>query len=270
MLRLALEIPTSMLERWTPLTDLDFILAHKVLQDTKYAEHFLNRPPGRELILDNSTHEFATKDPLTGKYTAGQPLSLSLLEKASKMCRADYLIAPDVVNEEIDVAQYRRNKLWALAAITAFRREGSSTKIATVLCGHTEETRNDYLAEIVSDMLCFTFHDSRRLEWWEDFVDNEEAFLRYERIHILGVSTLDEMQRWYQISEDNPSMNFSIDTTKAVKWGAQGKKIDTLQSLRGGPIDARAVLELEHFTDEQIECVEYNIMVLKKICSGLV
>lgn len=243
-----------MLDRWTPLTDLDFILAHKVLQDPKYARHFLHRPKGRELILDNSTHEF------------GKPLPLSDLHTAAELVNADMLIAPDIVNETMSLEQYRLNIQWMQDTIMEFA--GTKTLIAGVLCGHSKRHRDEYLDQTgLLDVLCFTFHDSHRLTWYHDF-EQHDSFHTFKRVHVLGVSSLDEMERWYEISERYPGCDMSIDTTKAVKWGAQGKKIDTLKSLRGGPIDAKAVLELDTFSEEQIQCVEYNIEVLKKVCTG--
>lgn len=254
MLRLALEIPTSMLERWTPLTDLDFILAHKVLKDPSYASFFAGRKKGRELILDNSTHEF------------GVPLPLESLRAACQLVNASILIAPDIVNEQITPVQYRQNIEWMNQTVEAFLSE--SVAIGGVLCGITKKERDHYIDESsMLDVLCFTFHDHRRLQWYADFEQHSD-FHTFKRVHVLGVSTLDEMRRWYDISEKYPGCNMSIDTTKAVKWGAQGKEIDKLATLRGGPIDAKAVLEIEHFTAEQIACVEYNIGVLKRICNG--
>lgn len=256
MLRLALEIPTSMLRQWTALTDLDFILAHKVLADDEYASFFRERPIDRELILDNSTHEF------------GHPIPLSDLRKSAELCRADIVIAPDIVNEQIDEAQYRQNLQWLRECGAEFK--GTGYILASVLCGLTPEQRTFY-ADVATEhagVMCFTFHDRHRLQWFDEFRQNPE-FMLWDRIHILGVSSIDEMREWVRISDSYPSHDFSIDTTKAVKWGAQLKEIDKLESLRGGPIDAKAVLELKEFTPQQIECVEYNIDFLKKVCRGI-
>src|SRR5262245_1236135 len=47
MIRYSMEIPTSRLTDWSPLCDLDFVLAHKVLEDKSYADFFANRPRDR-------------------------------------------------------------------------------------------------------------------------------------------------------------------------------------------------------------------------------
>lgn len=89
-MKLSLEIPTAYLRDFTPLTDLDFALAHKVLENQEYANFYLDRAKGRELILDNSMHEI------------GKPLSVAELEEAAKRCNADYVIAPDQLGEPED------------------------------------------------------------------------------------------------------------------------------------------------------------------------
>lgn len=261
MLRLALEIPTAMLPRWTNprYTDLDFILAHKVLADKDYADYFRTRPQGRELILDNSTHEF------------GRPLPMEDLRRAAELVKCDFIIAPDIVNEQMTEQQYFKNLDWLRRTYFGMNVRGAA--IGGVLCGNTEESRLHYAdcfdvyGGLLNGMLCFTFHHRDRLQWWHEYRGSRENVMMVKRIHVLGVSTLDEMVEWFHISEENPHCNFSIDTTKAVKWGVQLKHIDRLESLRGGPIDAKAVLELPDFTAEQIEVTEHNIQVLRNICT---
>lgn len=260
MIDLSMEIPTSQLRRWTPRTELDFVLAHKALKDASYARFFRQRPKSRRAILDNSTHEF------------GRPLAMGDLEAAAKLVRADYVVAPDIVNASMTAEAVNQNVRWVDQTLETV---GQNYMTAAVLCGLDEVSIRHYLSRFSHEvaMLCFTFHNPYRLQWWKilaefNDADNEDS-LPYDRVHLLGVSSLEELRAWVEISEKNPDVHFSVDTSKPLKWGAQLRKLDEIDgSLQGGQIKSKEVLELEDWTDAQIECVEHNIDVLRKVCRG--
>jgi len=182
----------------------------------------------------------------------------------------------------LEYKQYWQNVDWMKETYQALST-AQGTELAAVLCGPRRQDRDDYVCAAMgrAPMLCFTFHDSHRLEWWSEFTRNRH-FWWWRRVHILGVSTFDELKRWVEISEHFNDILFSVDTTKAVKWGYQCKSFDLKDwsmtedfhrrddpsSLRGGPIDAKKVLELDDWNDEQVQCVEYNIKTLKDLCWG--
>lgn len=260
MLRLSLEVPTAKLEEWSPLLDLDFVLAHKVLKDCVYAKHFAQRPKGREVILDNSTHEF------------GAPIPFQDLTRAVGLVRADTVIAPDIVSvETADDRQFWQNIMWARMCREHMQRE--PCKVAGVFCGHTPDHRRFYMeaAHLLNlDMICFSFHIPQRLEWWEEFAAHEK--FRRKRVHILGMISLRETMKWVEISERHPAINFSFDTCKPTKLGVQGILMENLpfdQNLRGGEVNSKAVLDMEHLTPEQDDCCRKNIEFLKTVCHGV-
>lgn len=260
MLKLALELPTSKLNNWSPLLDLDFVLAHKVLQDENYADFFAMRDYPREVILDNSTHEF------------GKPLPWNQLVHACNLIQANYLIAPDIVpaitDGKVTKEQFRQNLEWLEQACRVL--DNSSTLVAAVMCGNNFDEVDEYLYLVKSlsvDMLCFTFHNSHRLNWWHLFRDHE-AFTTPSRIHLLGMHTEAELKIWVKLSGAYPQFDFSFDTSKPLKFGVQGKRLDDVADLRGGPVRSKEVLELTEFTEKQIEDCEYNIKYLKAICRG--
>lgn len=253
MIKLSLEIPTSRLKEWVPLTDLDFVLAHKVLSNDAYAEFFSARDARRELILDNSTHEF------------GRPLNMSQLKTAAEKVHADYVIAPDIVTPDLTVLQYKQNLKW----LKECAREMPNFAIGAVLCGHSKQERDAYVdtATKYAKMMCFTFHDPRRLDWWRDFTFHP-SFPTWGRVHILGVSTLDELRRWETISEQFQRIVFSVDTCKPLKLGVLGMRLQDVPVLRGGKTRSKEILDLEKFSPEQIGVIEYNIEYLRHICRG--
>lgn len=262
MLKLALELPTAKLNNWAPLLDLDFVLAHKVLQDPNYAEFFRLRNPQREVILDNSTHEF------------GKPLPFAELEKACRAVQANYLIAPDIVpaatEGKVTTEQFQQNLRWLTETAEYLDSSTTATGIAAVLCGNDVDEIDDYLDLCVQhsvDVLCFTFHNPNRLEWWHLFVEHD-AFFTIDRIHLLGMHTEEELKKWVEISEEHEGLDFSFDTSKPLKFGVQKELLENVKNLRGGPVRSKEVLELTEFTEDQVRCCEENIRYLKAICRG--
>jgi hypothetical protein len=241
MIRFTTEAPPCLLPELRPLTDLDFALAHKVLTDSVYTEFYANRPVGRELILDNSVHEL------------GEPLLSADLLRASKLVHADFVIAPDRIDDPE----------WTLEQYTLLRRTAYTTdaEVVGVLCGDTPEIRSRLLDVMWwSDMLCLPYRKPR-LEWWEEL-----PRLR-SRIHLLGVSTLDELRSWTQIARDYPDTEFSIDTAKPIKAALLGRRFDDGSSLRS-LFPQREFLELQSMTFEQERLARENIISLLHILRG--
>lgn len=264
MIGLAQEVPTSMLAQWTPLSDLDFILAHKVLEDKEYAEFFLMRDSSRELILDNSYHEL------------GFALSNSDLLEAAIRCRADYVIAPDRVG---DCVYNLQQFLQARQVLKGF-------KIAVVMTGTPSEIidpkdekvyreeRDQFLYEVRdADMLCCTFKEKHRYDW---FVE-ASMHKMFRRVHLLGVDSLEELDLWRKWSAGRRQYRLSVDTGKALKWALRGKKLDQLDSLRTNVETTRKGLQSDaslhilsvprkDVTLEVDELFRHNVKVLKLVC----
>lgn len=255
MIGLAQEIPTSMLATWSPLADLDFILAHKVLEDDAYAEFFRCRDARRELILDNSYHEL------------GYPLELSDLLEAAERCRADYVIAPDRIG---DAEHNCRMFLKAKQVLAGYG-------VAVVMTGADDSTprdRDNFLVNVKhADMLCCTFKQPLRHPWYST---SHVARTHFKRVHLLGVSSLEELSLWAHTALWHPVIEFSVDTGKALKWALRGKKLDELESLRsnaetttlGQPSEAsQHILGISEEVALGADAVfRHNVEVLKRVC----
>lgn len=255
-IRLSMELPTPFLKQWTSLTDLDFILAHKVLEDKDYAEFFRRRnvPIDRELILDNSYHEL------------GEPLALSDLLEAALRCNADYVVAPDKVGDlEFNASQFEE----AQKVLAGF-------KIAVIMTGTTEGSqreREEFLFRVrEADMLCHTFKSPLRLEWFQ----RSGLAHRWYRQHLLGVSELSELREWATQARNDVRV-WSVDTGKPLKWALRGKKLDELDSLRLSPrtttlgeasIESQKILSVSEseITPEVQELFYHNVKVLREAC----
>lgn len=239
MIAFSMEMPTSQLSAWKDLVDLDFVLAHKVLEDKAYAEFFRERG-ARELILDNSMHEL------------GKPLPIADLVRAARLCRATHVIAPDQLGQpEWNLEQFQ-------ATFKAFARE--ETTVAVALAGRTHEERQRYIrATRNASMLCLPYRENR-VDW---FFDHRHAIeLLHTRVHLLGVSDLSELSHFERLSRSS-EISWSVDTSKPVKWGLEGYSLVGLPSLRGAPISSKDLLDLSAVSPAQDACVRGNVQQLR-------
>jgi hypothetical protein len=237
MIQLAVELPTSMLGMSYMSTDLDFAVAHQVLEDPTYAKHFAERPKGRELILDNSVHEL------------GESIGIQPLLTAADLVRADYLISPDRMDDPLWTAeQFHRLNAW---------RHG--LKIAAVLTGNTPAERSVFLKSVQgADMLCLPYR-RQRLAW---FVEQAPAFFR---VHLLGVSELPELLMWKAFAS---GLRLSVDTSKPAKHGLLGQRLPLQRSLRHAPMTSASLLNFRDATAQQTTDVAFNISYLRELLHG--
>lgn len=242
-----MEVPTKYLSAWSPLCQLDFVLAHKVLEDEEYARFFRNRPAGRELILDNSVHEL------------GETLPVKDLVRAAELCRADTVIAPDRLGDAVfNLQQYH-------LMCSYF----PTMMIGVVLAGKDRQQRRAFLSEVANcGMICLPFKEDR----WTWYNENREQIHRFYRQHLLGVNTLSELRLFNAVVSSQQRIfgthivNWSMDTTKALKWGIDYQMIDRLKSVRGGR-HAKAWLEFDdELSPAQHEFIQHNVGVLRACC----
>lgn len=86
MIKLAFEIPTSCLPRFSKMTNYDFALTHLVEKDEIYAKFYLSQSEkGRWIMLDNSVFEL------------GVAVEYARIIAAANKIKAHCVIAPDVL-----------------------------------------------------------------------------------------------------------------------------------------------------------------------------
>lgn len=252
MIRLAMELPTCALERWSETyTDLDFVLAHKVLEDNAYAEFFRRRSPKRELILDNSYHEL------------GVPMSMKDLSEAANRVQATFVIAPDKTGD----------LPFTSMAYAEARLAMPQRKLAVVYVPTDAQTPDEHEQFLISvrdaDMLCCTFKNPKRFEHYKNNVYTK----MWHRVHLLGCAELAEISLWALYAHLHPH-SISLDTGKPLKWALRGEKLDELVSVRfdaksteaGAPSDvSQKLLDTpeSEFTEDVTKLFEHNVRILR-------
>ena len=240
MIKLAMEIPTSHLATWSPLTDFDFALAHKVLEDPAVARFYAERSGSRELILDNSMHEL------------GYPLPVKELARAADLCRADYVIAPD------QLKQPDQNLAWFEDTVNEI---AGHHKVAVVHCGPTPGIRQKYFTRVAAraDMLCLPFRENRML-WWAEIDRQQLDFPCLRRVHLLGVNDLAELYVFARLSMRDAE--WSVDTSKPIKWAIEDRHIGDGFDIRGAKTTSHALLDAK-LTTPQVALMIRNLEHLR-------
>jgi hypothetical protein len=111
-------------------------------------------------------------------------------------------------------------------------------------------------------MLCLPYREPR-LDWWQELPPPQ--MLPWWRIHLLGVSTLEEAKAWGKIARAEEELTFTIDTGKPLKAAIVGRRLDDGRSLRSIPVSSKDLLNLTDLTDDQIGYTTTNIALLRGI-----
>jgi hypothetical protein len=246
MIRMSLEVPSAYLQWWSPFCDMDFVLAHKVLEDKTYAGYFASRPTSRELLMDNSLHEL------------GHPLPIADLLEAARRCKADTIIAPDKLGEP------EWNEKSFQETLTTI---GGEFSVGVSMAGRSSAERKNYLRNVSSASMLLLPYREDRLMWYHE---NKATILRqWKRIHLLGVNELSELRSFVEIARETPLIDWSVDTGKCVKHGVELRRIDdNAGTLRGAKLASSDLLNLDNLTEAQVRAVEQNIRILKSVCTA--
>jgi len=248
-MRLAMEIPKPFLHNLTSLTDLDFTLAHLILEDDEYRQFYTNQAEiGRFVIMDNSFHEL------------GHPLSPEELKQAASLSKPNIIIAPDKLGD------YR----FGMEAFHATRNIlPRHQKIAFVLAGASPSERAEMFMKLKdhADMICFPFR-APRLEWFLDLTRKIPDHIKWPpRIHLLGVNELNELSAFRQAFNTFgvPHNRLSVDTAKPIKFGLLGHKLTaSIQTLRGLPATEKIISGFAGDIQAAYPDIVYNVAYLRK------
>jgi hypothetical protein len=251
VIELAMEIPRLLLDDLSPLCDFDFCLAQEVINDEEYAKYYHQAPnntvwdgetPGqREVFMDNGFHEL------------GRPLSSHELLDASKKINPTYVVAPDMIDD----------LPWTFKHYEICQKvfKDSKTTVIPVLTAAPELDQKSFIMNTQdAPILCLPFRRPR-LSWLRFHADTIAKY--FDRIHLLGVSELEELVAMAQLCQEIP-LQVSVDTGKPVKWGLMGNRFNELTSLRHAPIHSSKMATIESITDMQRSNIYWNIAYLRR------
>lgn len=238
-MKLCMEIPVAHLSDLSPLCEMDFALAHMVLDHRRYASFY--REMGerkREVILDNSFHEL------------GVPLSPIELRLAAREIKPTVVVAPDKLGE--------RTWNWEQWEETVEVMKGEFP-VGIVVTGNEPHLRAQFISAALSrgcSWFFWPFKEAREV-WLKESL---HLFSRVKvRHHLLGVSSLSELRIIRGMFEER-GIHGSVDTSKPIKFGQKLKRFEPGIELRGiGPLRMDAVL-----TGEELACTYYNIAYLRR------
>lgn len=247
-MKLALECPTSMLNDIQPLADFDWILAHLLLGDDKYAEYYSQST--RYKVLDNSVNELLS------------PVNLGYLRDAARLVDPNLIVAPDYLGDS--------GSTW-FALKESIRMFGKE-KVFPVIQGSTLGDVSDLLEKILSldlgriavpyDIL------STREATPEEMASNRTRVVHsievkvpigFE-IHLLGFTTINELSRY------GKGWVKSIDTGVPVMMGQKGYRLDK-NRLVDKKQPTMSIMERTTSVDPEFskQTIYYNIAYLRKL-----
>lgn len=246
-MKLGLELPTKHLDLFTPLTDMDFVLAQNVLDDEDYARFYekSSMRTGRLTILDNGFHEM------------GAPLPPTELIQVAERIKPNFVVAPDWFGQAKKTYE----------AFDAFDKLGAIKKenLSVVMQGQGESELNYFFSAVYKrvDCLCFPFR-ANRAGWMQTLVNSfppsHHKWPPY--IHLLGMSTWEDIEAW-RVFGKRFNLMLSIDTAKPIKWGMLGEHIGYGKNVRGAEVSS-ATLHKAVLTDKQLSDVTWNIAYLQR------
>ena len=244
-MKLALECPVELLKDMQPLADFDWILAHLVLSDGKYAAYYANST--RFKVLDNSANELL------------QPCSLSDIKKAVGIVKPDLIVPPDYLGDsslterslEEAIGMFGEEKLLPCV-------QGSELKYVLECAEYIRKLGFDRVA-VPYDITC------SRGSLLEEMARRRQVAAGlltdgFKDIHLLGMTTLKELESYKSMPQV-----VSIDTGSPILHGLLGLKFGLDGLLPKATSTMSWMGLLKKGITEALGSVFYNISYLRRI-----
>jgi hypothetical protein len=234
-----MEIPVTHMIELSRLTDFDFAIAHRIVEDEKYRNAFTDqREAGRMIFLDNGFHE------------RGNGADPKILLQAQFLIAADVVISPDRIDDPDFTKEYIT---WSL--------DHFGSRTAGVIVGEHLSERMDILdtyLELHIPYICFPYRRARQV-WIEEFDKHRPGWETYVKVHFLGMQTLEEAVMCATRFPDG-----TFDTSKPIKWAYQGKRLDEIEMFHGAWPAYDTFLSAEEMNADQSMVMLYNLALLRK------
>lgn len=250
-MKIAFECPTPMLNQIQPLADYDFILAHLVLQDTRYAQYYRNSK--RMKILDNSCNELL------------KPLSVKELQKADEIVGScDWIVAPDFLGDRQKTVQ---------SLCTEMPKYFTKERILPVIQG---DCVND-ACRCGEELIGLGFHNlavpydigNVRTTSTMTMAASRETVInslhnispRFVSFHLLGVTLVEELENYVfcKLPID------TVDTGLPILQGLKNERMDlTKVEFKTIP----TYNQMKELGEGALETVFFNIAYLRKVLNA--
>jgi hypothetical protein len=260
------ESPISMLEYSREYNDFDYCLVHLLDQSPEYSHYYYNARSvyNREVLLDNSIFEL------------GKAFDSREFWVKAKEIKPNMFIVPDVLEDTNGTIQSFR----AFDEYTKDIKDNFLTKAIGAVQGKTwHELKECYKfmsdnADMIAISFDFSYYQATgegksHLEKWcsgrQHFVQdliNNGVWNWSKPHHLLGCSLAKEF-RFYV--DRNIHNIVSCDTSNPIVAAIHGLKYDADYGLQSKPSAKLADLIEHELTPAQLELVEYNTKMFKKI-----
>lgn len=252
-MKLALECPTPLLKHIQPLTDYDFILAHLVLQDTKYADYYRNSK--RYKILDNSCNELL------------QPMSVKDIKKADEVLGGcDLVVAPDFLGNAFKTADSLRDMLKVFNKSRVLPVIQGGTPYQANQCAQAYHQLGFHYMALPFDISLDRTYSLGEMSIARTAVLSGLVGTFGDQVdyHLLGMTTVEELQDYAEMGKFRDRIR-TVDTGAPVLLGLKGMQIDK------HPLESKSTPtynQMKDLGEGNLESVYYNIAYLRKVLHG--
>jgi len=251
-MELALECPTTLLDKIQPLTDFYFALTHLVLSDPAYADYYATHHD-KMLILDNSTNEL------------GVPCSIDDILKAAEIIKPDIIVPPDhLCNMEKTIEDVRIFKKvgWEDERFVLPVIQGSTIK-ECYKCADKYVDMGFKQCAVPYDPTCTKEDTIQKMASQRQRVV-VGLTARFEWVHLLGFTVFEELQFYRSLGH---GCRFSIDTGSPIMHGLKGIRFgrDPLLDKKKPTMDMMP----SKWDSRDLSEVFYNLAFLRKELNGI-
>ena len=202
-IEVAHEATVNLFKSVRSLTDYDFGIASYVLSSETYARLCCTRGEDRMLILDN------------GAFELGEPLLFEDLERAARLAKPDYTIAPDYFG---DMAR-------TLQAVSDFCERWVLSKVGAAVVGLTPELQITCYDQIRKnpgvEMICWVFGHPRA-----EALTQLKAISQAHKHHLFGFNTIKELKSCLKEFARLGVKEVSLDTSKPISAAFGGEVLE--------------------------------------------
>ncbi len=245
-MRLAFECPTSLLEFVQPMADFDWILAHLVLQDEKYAHFYAES--FRFKVLDNSVNELLN------------PVSLKDLVTAAKIVSPNVVVSPDILGDSVRTLDSLKEiqKYFSVDEILPVLQ--GKTLNGIVGCSGLIKSLGYNKVAVPYDIGCERFDSLQHMAFMRKAVISQILDM-FEEIHLLGLTTLEELVFYKGVTQIK-----SLDTGSPVLHGLKGIEYGKGDLI---PKTIPTVIRMDNTTPSisALDLIRYNIKFLRSLTS---